>query len=144
MGGQSLYRTLANGFGLTPSQLPVFCQAYAEGWLPPETEVAADAALVDSVARWLDMVSRQLSVLAAETLLPHQIFLAGGASQLPAVLQGARHYDWTRLPWPRHPEIYAWQAATVRGLANHTNQSWGAFDLVRLGLARLAVKIEKG
>jgi hypothetical protein len=120
-----------------------FCQAYTEEWLPPETKVAVDAALENPVTRWLDMVAEQLSALAAETVLPHQVFLAGGACRFRAVLQGARHYDWLRwFPWPRHPEIRAWQAAAVSGLTDHTDQAWGASDLVRLGLARLAGHIE--
>ena len=154
MGGQSFYRTLSNGFGLAPSQLPAFCQAYAEGWLPPETRMAADAALVDPVTRWLDLVAGQLASLtigqglAAKIRLPHQIFLAGGASPLPAMLQGARRYAWMRqpltmgqgrwFPWSRHPEVRAWQASTVSGLINHADRDWGASDLVRLGLTRLA------
>jgi len=143
MGGQSFYRTLSNGFGLASSQLPAFCQAYAKGWLPPETRTAADAVLVDPVTRWLDLVAGQLSALAAEIPLPHQIFMAGGASPLPAVLQGACRYAWMRrFPWPRHPQVHAWQASTVSGLTHHTDRAWGASDLVRLGLARLA--LDKG
>lgn len=143
LGGQSFYRTLANGFGLEPSQLATFCQAYAEGWLPPETRTAANAVLVDPVTRWLDLVAGQLSALAAEISLPHQIFLAGGVSLLPAVLQGACRYAWMRrFAWPRHPEVHLWQAATVSGLTDHTDCIWKAYDLVRLGLARLALNIQ--
>jgi hypothetical protein len=143
MGGQSLYRTLSNNFGLTPSQLLGFCQAYTEGWMPPENRVAVDAALESPVTRWLDRVAEQLSALAAETTLPHQVFLAGGACRFRAVLEGARHYDWLRwFPWPRHPEIRTWQATTMSGLTDHTDQAWGASDLVRLGLARLAGHME--
>lgn len=142
-GGQSFYRTLINSFGLTAARLPGFCQAYAEGWLPPETTTAVGAALVDPVARWLDLVAGQLAGLATETSLPHQIYLAGGASRLPAVPQGSRRYAWMRqLSWPRHPEVRLWQAASVSDLANHTGYIWNASDLVRLGLARLAVNIE--
>lgn len=138
LGGQSFYRTLVNGFGLTPARLPAFCQDYITGQLPPETTVAANAALVDVVSRWLNMVSEQLAALATETSLPHQIHLAGGAGRLPAVFQGARHYAWMRhLAWSRHPEINLWQAANLDNLTNHTRRVWNASDLVRLGLARL-------
>jgi hypothetical protein len=142
LGGQSFYRTLSAGFGLSPSQLSAFCQAYAEGWSPPKTKLAADAALVDPVNRWLDLVAERLSGLAAKEPLPYQVFLAGGASLLPAVLQGARRYDWMhQFTWVRHPEIHPWQAATVRSLVDQTDCGWGPSDLVRLGLARLALHI---
>jgi len=142
MGGQSFYRTLANSFGLTPARLPRFCQAYGEGWLPPEATMAADAVLVDPVARWLDLAAEQLADLATDTSLSHHIYLAGEASRLPAVSQGTRHYAWMRqLPWPRHPEVHLWQPTSVSNLTNHTGHRWGASDLVRLGLARLAAKI---
>lgn len=143
LGGQSFYRTLIASFGLAPGRLPGFCRAYTEGWLPRETTLAADAALVAPVGRWLDLAAVQLAGLANEMSLPHQIYLAGKASQLPAVLQGARRYAWMgQLPWPRHPEVHLWQATSVGNLTNHTDHNWGASDLVRLGLARLAVSIE--
>jgi hypothetical protein len=142
LGGQSLYRPLVNGFGLAPARLPEFCQAYAAGQLPPETMAAANAALVDPVTRWLDLVAEKLTSLATEAPLPHQIYLAGGASQLPAVSQGAHHYTWMRqLSWPRHPEVRLWQAASLSHLKNHTTCVWDASDLVRLGLARLATRL---
>ena len=142
LGGQSLYRTLANGFGLAPAQLPSFCQAYVTDQLSPEAMAAANAALVDPVARWLDLVAEQLATLAAETSLPHHIYLAGGASHLPAMLQEARRYPWMRrLSWPRHPRVYLWQAPTLRGLTDHSRRVWDASDLVRLGLARLATSL---
>jgi hypothetical protein len=140
LGGQSFYRPLVNGFGLAPSRLPDFCRAYAAGQLAPETAAAADAVLVDPVSRWLDLVAEQLATLATETSLPHRIYLAGGVSQLPAVLQGTRHYAWMRqLAWPRHPEVHLWQATALRGLMDHTHRAWDAADLVRLGLAQLAL-----
>jgi hypothetical protein len=143
MGGQSFYRTLVTSFGLAPARLTGFCRAYIEGWLPPEAMIAADAVLVDPVARWLDLTAEQLADLAAEKSLPHHIYLAGEASRLPAVLQGTRRYAWMRqLPWSRHPEVHLWQPFSVGDLANHTGHVWGASDLVRLGLARLAVDIE--
>jgi len=139
LGGQSFYRTLSNSVGLKPSQLSGYCQAYAEGWLPPHARAAADAALDDPVGRWLDLVAARLADLAAKEPLPHQVFLAGGASLLPAVLQGVRRYDWLyRLPWSRHPEVQLWQATVAGTLIDHTGGGWGPGDLVRLGLARLA------
>lgn len=139
LGGQSFYRTLVNGFGLAPSRLPDFCRAYAAGQLAPETAAAADAVLVDPVSRWLDLVAEQLATLATEMPLPHQIYLAGGVSQLPAVFQGSRHYAWMhQLAWSRHPEVHLWQA-TGLGLIDHTRRAWDAADLVRLGLAQLAL-----
>ncbi len=142
LGGQSLYRTLINSLGLPPSGLSSFCQAYAEGWLPPETAMAADAALADPVARWLDSAAENLAQLAIETSLPHHIYLAGGASRLPAVLHSARAYDWMhQLAWPRYPQIHLWQPGSASDLTNHTGHIWGASDLVRLGLARLAMDI---
>ena len=142
MGGQSLYRTLANGFGLTPAQLPSFCQAYITGQLPPEAMATANAALVDPVTRWLDLVVEQLATLAAETSLPHHIYLAGGASRLPAMLQEASRYPWMRrLSWQRHPRVCLWQAPTLRGLTDHSRRVWDASDLVRLGLAWLTTSL---
>lgn len=140
LGGQSFYRTLVNGFGLTPSRLPDFCRAYAAGQLAPETAAAADAVLVDPVTRWLDLVAEQLATLATETSLPHRIYLAGGVSQLPAVFQGTRYYAWMhQLAWSRHPEVHLWQATGLGGLTDHTHRAWDAADLVRLGLAQLAL-----
>ena len=105
--------------------------------------MAADSVLVDPVARWLDLAAEQLADLATERSLPHRIYLAGEASRLPAVLQGTRRYAWMRqLPWSRHPEVHLWQPFSVSDLANHTGHVWGASDLVRLGLARLAVDID--
>ena len=59
------------------------------------------------------------------------------------MLQGTRRYTWMRqLPWSRHPEVHLWQPFSVSDLANHTGHVWSASDLVRLGLARLAVDID--
>lgn len=140
LGGQSFYRTLANGFDLAPSRLLDFCRAYSDGHLPAGMALAADAALADPVARWLDLIVERLAALATDAPLPHQIYLAGGASTLPAVLRGARRYDWMgRFSWPRHPEVHPWQPVMVGDLTNHTGHTWQASDLVNLGLARLAV-----
>ena len=142
LGGQSLYRALLNGFGLTPAQLPDFCRAYSQGHLPPEIVRAADAALVDPVNRWLDLVVEQLPARTVEASLPHQIYLAGEAARLPAVLLGARRYPWMQnLQWSRHPEISLWQPSGVSDLKNHSTRVWNASDLVRLGLARLILDI---
>jgi len=141
LGGQSFYRTLANGFGLSPAKLPIFCQDYINGLLPPVITNAANAALVDPANRWLDMIQELLATLAAGVShsLPHKIYLAGGAGQLPALSLIARQYHWTQqLPWSRHPEVSLWQANSINGLTNHTGHTWKATDLICLGLARLA------
>jgi hypothetical protein len=139
MGAQSFYRTLMNGFGLLPAQLPGFCRALAAGELNQEVAVAADAALVDPVNRWVDRVADQLASLAVQDRLPHRVFLAGGASRLPALMAVARRYGWMNVArWSRHPEIHLWRARNVELLVNHTAHPWGISDLVRLGLARLA------
>ncbi len=140
LGGQSFYRTLVNGFGLPLTRLADFCRAYAGGELPPQVAAAADAALAEPVARWLDGIASQLARLSDGVALPHQVYLAGGASELPAVQHGARRYDW--LPpaaWARRPEVQPWQAVLIGGWADHSGHTWQANDLIALGLARLAV-----
>ena len=116
--------------------------AYSQGKLSPEIANAANAALVDPVNRWLDLIVEQLPARTAEASLPHQIYLAGEAARLPAVLLGARRYSWMQnLQWSRHPEIGLWQPSGVSDLKNHSTRVWNASDMVRLGLARLILDI---
>lgn len=138
LGGQSFYRTLMNGFGLLPAQLPDFCRAYAVGELHADVSAAASAALIDPINRWADLVADGLNALAAQNSLPHRIYLAGGASLLPAVVEAARQYAWVNVArWSRHPEIHFWRVDTVERIVNHTAHPWKASDLVCLGLVRL-------
>jgi len=96
-----------------------------------------------AVVTWLAEVERQLMALAGGENLPRCIYLWGGGSELPELVEAAKTFPWMReLPFARCPEVEVLNPERVPGLLDRTGLSLGRGGLVVMSLSRWACATE--
>ena len=113
--------------------------SYSHSQISEAPPVSVGEILSGAVVVWLAEVERQLMTLAGEGNLPHCIYLWGGGSELPGLVEAAKTFPWMReLPFARCPEVEVLNPEKVPGLLDRTGLSLGRGGLMVMGLARWA------
>lgn len=136
LGGDSLAQSLAAVFNLSGRQVQALRRAYVNGLLAAEDAAQVRAVLADTIQSWLQAVESCLARLAGADYLPHQIYLCGGGSRWPDLLDAARAHSWMQnLPFVRYPQVQLLDPVQFACPLNGTARHWDVEETVALSLA---------
>jgi cell division protein FtsA len=143
LGGRSFTRRLSTALGISVEQAEAKKLRHSERLLPPEEEfrvaelMKADAeVLIRGLVICLDELSRG-------ERLPAAVYLCGGGSLLPEVVDELRKGAWaTGLPFVRPPEVRLLQPSDVTSLKDSTGLLTSPRDIGPMALADHALRLE--
>jgi cell division protein FtsA len=143
LGGRSFTRRLSTALGISVEQAEAKKLRHSEDLLPPEEELRvaelmrADAeVLIRGLVICLDELSRG-------ERLPSEVFLCGGGSLLPEVLNELRRGAWASgLPFVRPPDVRLLMPSNVTSLEDSTGLLTSTRDIGPMALADHALRLE--
>ena len=143
LGGRSFTRRLSTALGISVEQAEAKKLRHSEGLLAPEEEIRvaelmrADAeVLIRGLVICLDELSRG-------ERLPSAVFLCGGGSLLPEVVNELRRGAWASgLSFVRPPEVRLLQPSDVTSLKDSTGLLSSPRDIGPMALADHALRLE--
>jgi cell division protein FtsA len=139
LGGRAVSQRLAEGLHLSLQEAETLKLSYGHSQINEAPSASVGEILSGAVVVWLAEVERQLMALAGEGYLPHCIYLWGGGSELPELVEAARTFSWMReLPFARCPEVEVLNPERVPGLLDRTGLSLGREGVIVMGLTRWA------
>jgi cell division protein FtsA len=139
LGGRAISQRLAEGLHLSLQEAETLKLSYSRNQISETIPASVGEALGGAVMLWLAEVERQLMALAGGRDLPHCIYLWGGGSELPELVEAAKTFPWMReLPFARCPEVDVLNPERVPGLLDRTGLSLGRGGVIVMGLARWA------
>ena len=143
LGGRAISQRLAEGLHLSLQEAETLKLSYSRGQINEKTSASLGEVLRGAVRVWLAEVERQLMTLAGGGNFPHCIYLWGGGSELPELVEAAKTFHWMReLPLARCPEVGVLNPERVPGLLDRTGLSLGRGGLTVMGLSRWACATE--
>jgi cell division protein FtsA len=139
LGGRAISQRLAEGLHLSLQEAETLKLAYSRNQVGETPTASVGEILSRAVGVWLAEVERQLMALAGGGDLPHSIYLWGGGSELPGLVEAAKTFPWMReLPFARCPEMEVLGPEKVPGLLDRTGLSLGRGGMIVMGLSRWA------
>jgi cell division protein FtsA len=135
-GGTVLTSSLARQWNLSPERAERLKRAYSGGRLAEEGKVQVQAVLAPVLRTWTEEMETALALLNREEPLPQQIYLLGGGSALPGMVEALRPLAWSeRLRFARYPQVSRVRPTDVQGVVNRTDKGHGPGDVPALALA---------
>ena len=139
LGGRAVSQRLAEGLHLSLQGAETLKLSYSHSQISETTRAAVGEILSGAVGTWLAEVERKLMALAGGGTLPHCIYLWGGGSQLPELVEAVKTFPWMReLLFARCPEVEVLNPERVPGLLDRTGLSLGRGGLIVMGLTHWA------
>ena len=143
LGGRSFTRRLSTALGISVESAEAKKLRHSEGLLPPDEELRvaelmrADAeVLIRGLVICLDELSRG-------ERLPSAVYLCGGGSLLPEVVNELRRGAWAAgLPFVKPPEVRLLQPSDVASLNDSTGLLTSPRDIGPMALADHALRLE--
>jgi cell division protein FtsA len=143
LGGRAFTRRLAKELGLSYEEAEARKLRHAERLLSPEQEAQVSRLLLADVEVQLRGLALCLRELARGEVLPTNIYLCGGGSLLPELMDELRKNAWAEgLPFPREPRSRLLSPHDVAGLIDSTGQLTSAQDIGPMGLANHALRLD--
>ncbi|HZU18308.1 MAG TPA: cell division FtsA domain-containing protein [Candidatus Dormibacteraeota bacterium] len=143
LGGQTFTRRLASELGLSYQEAEARKLRHSEGLLAPDEEYVVAQLLMTDVEVLLQALALCLRELARGEVLPPDIFVCGGGSLLPELMEGLGRAVWAEgLPFAEQPRAYLLGPGDVRGVVDSTGQLTSAQDVGPMGLASHALRVE--
>ena len=137
LGGRAVSQRLAEVLHLSLREAEALKLSYSRDQISETTPAAVGEVLDGAVVTWLAEVERHLMVLVGEGSLPHCIYLWGGGSELPQLVEAVKTFPWMReLLFARCPEVEVLNPERVPGLLDRTGLSLGRGGLTVMGLTR--------
>lgn len=144
MGGRAFTRRLATEQHIDLEEAEVLKLKYARKELTPSIAREVRRVLDRDVSTWMDGVQLILEELAGEGQLPPYVYLCGGASALPDIIERLRAFPWTeRLPCPRPAQVTVLKPADVQSMRDASGGLVDQQDVTPLGLAFQALAIQR-
>ena len=144
LGGRAFTRRLAIEQDLDLEEAEALKLRYARRELSPGEARAIRTALDRDVTTWMDGVQLILEELAGDGQLPPYVYLCGGASALPEIMERLQAFPWTeRLPCPRPMTVSAIKPSDIRQLQVAGDQRLDGQDVTALGLAFQALALHR-
>jgi cell division protein FtsA len=139
VGGSVLTRALMHTWDLSSDSAERLLRAYASGQLTESDRSQVLDAMIPALRVWLRETEDALARLRREKPLPERLFLLGGGSGLPEVMEAASALAWSEgLRFERYPLVERLRPTDVAGVLNRTELGRGAGDVSALGLAAWA------
>ncbi|MDQ6792414.1 MAG: cell division protein FtsA [Candidatus Dormibacteraeota bacterium] len=143
LGGRAFTRRLAKELGLSYEEAEARKLRHAEGLLAPEQDVQVSRLLLADVEVQLRGLALCLRELARGEGLPTNIYLCGGGSLLPELMNELRKNAWAEgLPFAREPNSRLLGPYEVSSLIDSTGQLTSAQDVGPMGLANHGLRLE--
>ena len=143
LGGRAFTKRLASDLSMPLDEAERFKVAHTEHRLASEQSVMVHRALTPTAEVLAQGVALTLEELAWNDPLPTGMFLAGGGSALPEVLEQLRAVEWMdTMPFTHVPAIKVLGPDDVHGVYDTTGLLVGSQDVTPMGLARHAVSLE--
>jgi cell division protein FtsA len=136
IGAYALTTALARRWGLTAGKAERLKRAYAGRKLSAEAETQVQSVLWPTLLRWLEDTEAAMSRLSHDEPLPQHLYLLGGGSALPEMVEAVRSLAWSqRLRFERYPEVSCLQPTDVPGVVNRSGGGRELGDVSALALA---------
>ena len=144
VGGHTLSGALARKWGLSAERAERLKRAYSGGALSADAESQIQAVLWSTLVKWLEDVETALARLSHHEALPQHVYLLGGGSALPEMVEAVRSLAWSqRLQFARYPEVDCLQPTDVPGVANRSGMGRELGDVSALALASWIAKQQR-
>jgi hypothetical protein len=141
-GGAAFAKALGEAIGVSTDRADVMLRGFALGQLSDSDRSRVEAALGESLLRWL---SSMIESLRSWTEIPGEwppfIHLCGGVSRLGALGRAVAQTRWLEaLPFPFTPQVKTWDGSNVEQVLDRTNRRWQLDGLTTLSLAAWALR----
>lgn len=136
LGGQALTRRLANELGLSLQDAEARKLRHSEGVLSAAERKQVSRLLSGDVEVMLQGLHVSLVELARDDLLPANLYISGGASLMPELVQELLKPDWRDgLSFVREPDVRRLGPHDVRNVTDATGLLDNPQDVTPLSLA---------
>lgn len=140
-GGMALTRTLVDKWNLSPDRAERLKRAYAAGRLSDDASAQVLEIMSPTLRAWLEDTEAALARLNQDDLLPERLYLLGGGSIMPEMMEAVRSLAWSqRLHFSRYPQVERLRPTAVSGVVNRTDLGREAGDVSALALAAWAAQ----
>lgn len=144
LGGRAFTRRLAIEQGLSLDDAEALKLRYARKELTPPQTREVRRALDRDVTTWMDGVHLILEELAGDSQLPPYVYLCGGASALPDIMERLKAFSWAeRLPCPRPAQVAMLKPSDVSSMKDASGGLVDQQDVTPLGLAFQALALQR-
>lgn len=136
VGGDAISASLARKWGLTASGAERLKRAYSGHELEADAEAQVQSVLWPTLLAWLEKTEAALARLSHDEPLPQRLFLLGGGSALPEMVDAVGSLAWSQhLRFARYPEVSCLQPTDVPGVLNRSSKGRELGDIPALALA---------
>lgn len=136
LGGAAMTQTMMHAWELPFDTAERLKRAYVGGYLTDEDRVQILQVMFPALRAWLEETEMAMARLGQEEPLPHRLYLFGGGSALPEIVEAARALAWSeRLHFKRYPQVGRLRPTDVPGVVNRTDLGQGTGDVSALALA---------
>lgn len=143
LGGQAFTRRLSADLGLSYHESEARKIRHSEGLLPPDQELSVSQLLQPDVDVLLQGLALCLRELARGEVLPSNIYVCGGGSLLPELMQELRKNIWAEgLPFEHQPQARPLTPGDAHNLIDSTGQLLTAQDVCPMALANHALRVD--
>jgi cell division protein FtsA len=144
IGGNALTGALAGKWGLTAGRAERLKRAYCGNELNAEAATQVQGVLWPTLLQWLDDMETALACLSHNEPLPQHVYLLGGGSALPEMVDAVRSLAWSqRLHFSRYPEVSSMRPTDVPGVMNRTGMGQALGDVSALALSSWVAKQQR-
>jgi cell division protein FtsA len=141
LGGRAFTKSIADRLELPFPRAEALKVDYARGIAGERTDEIR-AIVADDVAVWAAGVELVMEELAGGDLLPGRIYLCGGGSRLPEIVDALRADDFARhLPFARPPEVSILSPEQIERIRDETQLLEDQQDVTPMGLAFQAIEL---
>ncbi|MGH2466488.1 MAG: cell division FtsA domain-containing protein, partial [Candidatus Limnocylindrales bacterium] len=141
LGGRAFTKSLADRLDLPFARAEQVKVDHARG-LPVDEAAEVERILTEDTAVWAAGVELVLEELAGGDLLPGRLYLCGGGSRLPTLVQALKEERFVkRLPFARPPEVSIMEPSEVTSIVDATKLLVDQQDVTPMGLAHQAIEM---
>jgi cell division protein FtsA len=142
LGGRAFTKSLADRLDLPFPRAEALKVDFSRG-LQVDRRDEVEQIIRDDITVWSAGVELVIEELAAGDLLPGRIYLCGGGSRLPAILENlAAEKFWKHLPFGRPPEVAIMSPEMVATIRDETKLLIDQQDVTPMGLAWQAIELQ--
>jgi len=136
VGGHALTGSLARKWGLAANGAERLKRAYSSHELSVDAEAQVQSVLWPALLGWVEDMEAALARLSHDEPLPQHLYLFGGGSALPEMVDAVRSLAWSqRLRFVRYPEVSCLRPTDVPRVMNRSGMGREAGDVSVLALA---------